>query len=148
MRTTLGSAVLALLMAGPPLAAEPEPTPMNIQLSVESPRVVQAGQDFEIHARVRNTAPETQKLVDLGFPQGYLKGVTIQASQPGFAESTPHPEEQMLRYTFNLRIEPGAELELLLHAYAVAPGDYSGELDFSINSETSSLSYPIRTIVK
>ncbi len=148
MRTTLGSAVLALLMAGPLLAAEPEQTPMNIELSVESPRVVQAGQDFEIHARVRNTAPETQKLVDLAFPQGYLKGVTIQASQPGFAKSAAHLEEQILRYTFNLPIEPGAELELLLHAYAEAPGDYSGELDFSINSETSSLSYPIRTIVK
>ncbi len=148
MRTTLGSALLALLLAGPPLAAEPEQTPMNIELSVESPRVVQAGQDFEIHVRVRNTAPETQKLVELAFPQEYLKGVTIQASQPGFAKSAAHPEEQILRYTFNLPIEPGAELELLLHAYAVAPGDYSGKLDFSINSETSSLSHPIRTIVK
>ncbi len=148
MRTTLGSAVLALLLAGPPLAAEPEQTPMNIELSVESPPVVQAGQDFEIHARVRNTAPETQKLVDLAFPQEYLKGVTIQASQPGFSESAPRPEEQLLRYTFNLPIEPGAELELLLHAYAVAPGDYSGELDFSINSEVSTLSYPIHTLIK
>ncbi len=148
MRTTLGSAVLALLLVGPPLAAESEPTPMNIELSIESPPIVQAGQDFEIHARVRNTAPETQKLVDLTFPQGYLEGVTIQASQPGFAESAANPGEQILRYTFNLPIEPGAELELLLHAYAVAPGDYSGELDFSINSETSSLSHPIRTIVK
>ena len=148
MRKTLGSAVLALLLAGALLAAEPEQTPMNIELSVESPRVVQVGQDFEIHARVRNTAPETQKLVDLTFPEGYLEGVSIQASQPGFTESAAHPEEQILRYTFNLPIEPGAELELLLHAYAVAPGDYSGELDFSINSETSSLSHPIHTIVK
>lgn len=148
MQRTLGSAVLALLLAGALLAAEPEPTPLNIELSVESPRVVQAGQDFEIHARVRNTAPETQKLIDLAFPQEYLKGVTIQASQPGFSESAAHPEQQLLRYTFNLPIEPGAELELLLHAYAVAPGDYSGELHFSINSETSTLSYPIRTIVK
>ncbi len=148
MRTTLGPALLALLLAGPALAAEPEPTPTNIELSIESPPVVQAGQDFEIRARVRNTAPETQKLVDLAFPQGYLKGVSIQASQPGFSESAPRPEEQLLRYTFHLPIEPGAELELLLHAYAVAPGDYSGELDFTINSETNSLSHPIRTIVK
>ncbi len=148
MRTTLGSAVLVLLMAGSPLAAEPEQTPMNIELSVESPPVVQAGQDFEIRARVRNTAPETQKLVDFAFPQGYLKGVAIQASQPAFTESTAHPEGQILSYTFNLRIEPGAELELLLHAYAVAPGDYSGELDFSINSEVSTLSYPIHTLIK
>ncbi len=148
MRTTLGSAVLALLLAGPPLAAESEPTPMNIELSIESPPVVPAGQDFEIHARVRNTAPETQKLVDLAFPQGYLEGVTIQASQPGFSESAAHPEEQILRYSFNLPIEPGAELELLLHAYAVAPGDYSGELAFSINSEMSTLSYPIHTLIK
>ncbi len=148
MRTTLGSAVLALLLAGLPLAAEREPTPMNIELSVESPPIVQAGQDFEIHARVRNTAPETQKLVGVAFPQGYLKGIAIQASQPGFTDRAAHPEEQILRYTFNLPIEPGAELELLLHAYAVAPGDYSGELDFSINSETSSLSYPIHTIVE
>jgi hypothetical protein len=132
MGSTLGSAVL----------------PTNIELSIESPPVVQAGQDFEIRARVRNTAPETQKLVDLAFPQGYLKGVSIQASQPGFSESAPRPEEQLLRYTFNLPIEPGAELELLLHAYAVAPGDYSGELDFTINSQTNSLSHPIHTIVK
>ena len=92
MRKTLGSAVLALLLAGALLAAEPEQTPMNIELSVESPRVVQVGQDFEIHARVRNTAPETQKLVDLTFPEGYLEGVSIQASQPGFTESAAHLE--------------------------------------------------------
>ncbi len=148
MHPGLWLAVLAALMASPQWIAEKNETPTHIELSLEAPLVVQEGHDFEIRARVRNTAPETQTLVDLDFPEAYLKGVAIQATQPGFSSGTAHPKDELYSYTFNLPIEPGAELEILLHAYAVAPGDYSGELDFCINSETTFLSYPIRTIIK
>ena len=68
MRPTLWLAVIALLIASPNFVAQKDEKPTNIELSVESPLVVQEGHDFEIRARVRNTAPETQTLVDLDFP--------------------------------------------------------------------------------
>jgi hypothetical protein len=146
----IGAAILVFIPLAilSPVPAGAEDSPQNIEVSVQAPLRVKDGESFEIRARVRNTADEVQTLVDLDFSDRYLNGIAIESASPRFSEGTSYPEEHTFSYTFNLPVQPGAEAEIVLQARAVSPGDYSAELDFCINSPTSYLSYPIRTIVK
>jgi hypothetical protein len=51
-------------------------------------------------------------------------------------------------YEFDLLVKPGEKIRVLLHARAVKPGDRNSEIDFYINSNSSSLTRSLRTTVE
>ena len=123
-------------------------SPENIQISVESPTTVKKDERFVIQTSARNTATTPQTLVDIDVGEEYLEGIVIESTEPPFSEAMHIPIDNTMSYSFDLAIAPGEEVVVIFHAYAAQAGDHSSEVDFCINSETSCLYYPIRTIVQ
>lgn len=121
--------------------------PENIEVSVDAPARVVAGESFVIVASARNTGDEDRRLVDLDLADEYLEGFLILDTEPGFRDSMHVPIDNTVSYTFELAIPPGGVAEVMLEAQALDPGDYSGDFDFCIDSETSCLSSHVRTFV-
>lgn len=134
-------AALAVALAG---CADPE----NVEIAVEAPALVKKGQKFEVKARVKNTASETQRLVSLDIGDKYLAGVKIEAAQPPYSESMHIPLDNSMSYTFELELQPNEERVVTFQAVALKPGDFRDEVDFCINSPISFLSQQVRTVVE
>jgi hypothetical protein len=139
--------VLALacaLLASCGLSVEPT----NVEVSVEAPTSVRQGDRFQIRARIRNTAPNVQHLVDLDIADEYLEGVVIEKTEPAFKNATHVSFDNTMSYKLELPVPSGEERVVVLHAYAAHRGDYSGEFDFCVNSVYEFVSYPARTIIQ
>ena len=118
----------------------------DIEVTLSAPGEVRRGEEFQISARVRNTASKRQRLVDLDIDRSYLRGIAIRSAEPPWKEST----DLMglgTSLTFDLPIEPGEEILLVLHASALHTGDFAGDFDFCINSELQFLTQAARTVV-
>ena len=146
----IGCALLAVLaalaVAGVLALAALDSSVEGIEVALSAPAKVRRGDAFQISARVRNTASNTQRLVDLDIERSYLRGIAIRSAEPPWKEST---DLLVLgtSYTFDLPIEPGQELVLVLQATALHSGDFSGDFDFCINSEVRFLTQQARTVV-
>lgn len=123
-------------------------SPKNIVVGVEAPLQVNNGDEFIIVATVKNTASKRQTLASLDLSDAYLDGIAILRTEPDNEESFHVPLDNTVSYVFKLPIEAGEQLEMKLHVKAIKQGDYSGDIDFCINSDTSFLSKSIRTIVQ
>jgi hypothetical protein len=91
---------------------------------------------------------EPQYLVDLDVADEYLEGVVIESATPRFTDAFHVPLDNTISYSFDLPIEPGAEVLVVFVAYAAKVGDFSGEIDFCVNSEVICIPYPVRTIIE
>jgi len=118
----------------------------NIEVTLSAPEKVRRGEDFQISARVRNTASKPQRLVDLDIDRGYLRGIAIRSAEPPWKQST-NLMGLGTSFTFDLPIEPGEEILLVLQANALHMGDFAGDFDFCINSELQFLTQTARTVV-
>ncbi|HSJ75513.1 MAG TPA: hypothetical protein VK899_04925, partial [Gemmatimonadales bacterium] len=77
----------------------------------------------------------------------YLKGIAIEGTEPPF-ESTMHvPVDNTVSHTFNLPIPANGKVEVRFNVLAAHPGDFAGDLDFCIDSQTRCISRNVRTIV-
>ena len=123
-------------------------TPENIEVGVHVPLEVKKGDEFTIIARVRNTATEAQKLVCLDISDAYLDGVALLGTEPDYKEAYHVPISNMMSYVLDLPIEPGQKVDVRLRAKAVKRGDFRGEMDFCINSDSCFLTELVRTIVE
>jgi hypothetical protein len=54
----------------------------------------------------------------------------------------------MMSYTLNVPVKPGQQVDVHILAKAVKQGDFGGEMDFCINSDTCFLTELVRTIVQ
>ena len=123
-------------------------SPTGGKVSADAPPMVAKGERFEIRAKVLNTSGKQQTLCDLDIADGYLEGIIIEDTKPDYSEAWHIPIDNTMSYSFDLAIPPGEETVVVLTAYAAKRGDYSGELDFCINTEFNYLSAPVRTIVE
>jgi hypothetical protein len=123
-------------------------SPQGVKVSADVPPTVSKGERFEIRAKVLNTSQETQTLCDLDIADEYLDGIIIESTRPRYSEAWHVPIDNTMSYSFDLAIPPGEEKVVVLSAYAARPGDYSGEVDFCINTELNYLSAPVRTIIE
>lgn len=119
----------------------------GIEVALDAPSSVRRGEAFPIRARVRNTASRRQTLVDLDVGSGYLRGIDLHAAEPAWSETTDLLGTGT-SYTFNLEIEPGAELVLELQAEGRQAGEFEGDFDFCINSSIVFVTQPLRTVVR
>lgn len=121
--------------------------PENIEVSVDAPTRVTAGETFLISARARNTGDDDRRLVDLDLADEYLEGILILDTEPDYRDSMHVPIDNTVSYKFELPIPPGGVAEVMLEAQALRAGDFAGDFDFCIDSETSCLSSHVRTVV-
>src|SRR5512142_1760320 len=122
--------------------------PKDVKVSVEAPLSVKRGESFLVKASVTNSATKAQKLVSLDVGDAWLAGVAIESTDPPFAEASHIPIDNTMSYTYGLMVNPGETRTVLIRARAVKEGDHGSGIDFCINSETSFVSYPIRTVVE
>ena len=122
--------------------------PQNVEISVEAPTTVEVGERFEILARMRNTATSTQILIDLDIADEYLEGVVIESMEPAFSDVFHVPLDDTMSYSLDLPVPAGDEVIVTLHVLAAKTGDFSGDFDFCIGSETSFLSARARTLIR
>jgi hypothetical protein len=123
-------------------------SPSNVKVTAEAPTTVAKGERFEIRAKVLNTAREKQVLRDLDIADAYLEGIVIESTRPEFREAMHIPIDNTMSYSFDIPIDPGDETVVVFTAYAAKRGDFSGEIDFCVNTEFNYLPYPIRTVVE
>ena len=123
-------------------------TPDDVEIAVEAPTFVAVGEQFQIVARMTNTAAEPQSLYSLDIADRYLEGVAIEAARPRFTDSYHVPIDNTWSYTFDLEVGPGEEVVVVLDATAVRPGDFQGDVDFCINNGLSFVSHPLRIVVQ
>ncbi len=148
-RFLIGCGVLLILGLGGCFVAvkylleEPE----GVEVSVDAPARVTEGETFRIVARARNTGDEDRSLVDLDLADEYLEGIMILDTEPGNRGSMHVPIDNTVSYKFELPIPPGGTAEVTFEAQALAAGDFAGDFDFCIDSETTCLSSHVRTLV-
>lgn len=123
-------------------------TPANIAVDIDVPLQVKQGEEFTITMTVTNTAPETQKLVDIDIGEKYMEGIALVSTDPVPLEVFHTPLVNMTTYSFNRDIGPGQQAVVTFHAKALKAGDYSTNIDFCINSSTTFLTKNIRTLVE
>lgn len=123
-------------------------SPKDIDVDVQAPPVVKSGDEFVITATIDNHAAVTQKLVSLDIGDEYLKGIAIVSMEPNYKDTMHVPIDDTRSFVFDLPVEPGKQLRILLHAKAVGTGDHNSQIDFCINSNASYLSRTLRTAVE
>jgi hypothetical protein len=122
-------------------------SPKNVEIGITAPIQAQKNEEFVIVTKVKNTASVPQTLVSLDIGDAYLNGIAILRTEPDFREASHIPIDNTMSYVFELTIDQGNDVEVLLYAKAIKSGDHRSEIDFCINSEFSFISKPIRTIV-
>jgi hypothetical protein len=119
--------------------------PSDIDLGVIAPATVQLNEGFSILVRIRNLAAQQQSLDSIDIADGYLAGVAIQGSDPGYSDAYSIFGYQS--HTYRIPIPAGTELIVQFRAVAVQAGDFRGDMDVCINTGTHCLTRPLRTVV-
>ena len=122
--------------------------PKNIVVDVQSPSFVNEKEEFNIIVTVENTAENPQKLVSLDIADCYLEGISIINSEPQYKSDYHLPIDNTRCYEYYIEIPADGKQIVKLTAVALKKGDYSGDIDICINSETNFLSKQLRTIVE
>ena len=121
--------------------------PDAVEVSVDAPGQVTAGESFRIVARVRNTGRGERELVDLDVADEYLEGIVITGTEPDHTDSMHVPIDNTVSYSFGLPIPPDGEAVVVFEAHAAYAGDWAGDFDFCIDSEVRCVSQHLRTLV-
>jgi hypothetical protein len=117
-------------------------------VSIDSPVSASLGQEFSVVCTVVNRAAKPQKLVSLDVADGFLKGIVIHSAEPAFTEAIHVPIVNVVSYSFGRTLASAETFKVAFRCYAAKAGDWSGEVDFCVNTGASSLTYPLRIIVK
>lgn len=147
----LGGCALLAIVAGVALVlglrwaiSEPE----GVEVVVEAPLEVARGERFRVLAKARNVGDEPRRLVDVDVADAYLEGIVVESTTPPFRDAMAVPIDDTMSYSFDLEMAPGGEASVAFSMFAAHVGDFSGDIDFCIDSETRCLSYPVRTLVR
>ena len=97
--------------------------PQDIEALVDAPLVVNEGESFEIKLHALNTRGTQVMLVNVDISSAYLQGITIEGSDPPFSASEEIPVFGQ-SFSYDLPIEPGQEIEIVLQARGEVPGNY------------------------
>jgi hypothetical protein len=122
--------------------------PEDVEVRAEAPVSASTDEAFKVVLTVRNTGSETKTLVDVDIADEFLEGVVIQSMDPPFKDAMHIPFDNTQSYSMDLPVPPGQTVTVTVNAYAAHAGDWSGDVDFCIDSAVSCISYPMRTIVR
>ncbi len=119
----------------------------GVAVTVEAPLRSALGSHFEIVATVENRSGAAKTLVDVDVADRYLGGVALGASTPPFTSSEHVPIDNTISHHFGLALPPGGTARITFGAVAAHAGDYQGDFDFCIDSDSSCVSYHVRTVI-
>jgi hypothetical protein len=139
-----GILVVALILSFDSCFGEPE----GIAVTVEAPLKVMRGSRFTVLASVENHSTETRTLVDIDVADEYLKGIAIETTEPPFQSAEHVPIDNTVSHSFDIAIPANGKVEVRFATLAAHPGDFAGDLDFCIDTETRCTSRNVRTIVE
>ena len=120
--------------------------PQDIEVWVDAPLVVNEGESFEIGLHAHNTGDTQVTLVGIDIPDEYLRGIVIESSDPPFSAS--EKALFVVYYSYDLPIDAGQELEIILQASGEVQGNYYDYFRFCIDSELTCLVYRVLTTVQ
>ena len=146
-KTILGLITTAVIVAVVMFAGCLE-DPKNIVVDVQAPSFVNEKEEFNIIVTVENTDEDPQELVSLDIADSYLKGISIISSEPPHTEDWHIPIDNTRCYEYHIDIPAGGKQTVNLTVISLKKGDYSGDIDICINSESNFLSIGLRTIVE
>ncbi|MCK4635995.1 MAG: lipoprotein [Candidatus Moranbacteria bacterium] len=121
-------------------------TPKNIEVSKDFPTEVKEGDEFDITVTIKNTKDKKQTFKGFDIGTEYIDGIMILNTKPKANE-----EDTLFglhSFYMNEEIEANSEIQVKIKAKAVKTGDFSGDFDVCIKSDSPCLYGSIRTIVK
>jgi hypothetical protein len=127
---------LAFLGAAPWLLTEKAE---GIELSLEVPNRIVAGEEFRLELEIHNTADAPQLLKVMDLDQTFLRQIVVLGTEPGFEKSEVHPFPPIRSYTFDIPIPPGEVLRIEVRAMPKSVGEHRSDLGLCITSETNCL---------
>ena len=120
--------------------------PENVRVEVKQPTRVRTGEKFDIEVRIENLASEAQPLVDIDVAESYLEGIVIVGSDPPYHES--FRSFGMQTFEYNRDIPARSTLTVKLHAEALKPGDFAGDVDVAVGGMLTFVTVVPRTLVE
>lgn len=115
---------------GAPL--NPYTTPTGIAPQISYPPRVTLGDAFDIQLIITNTATHPQHMLAVDITSGFLDGIEIVSTDPGFTRIQDNGDYQS--YFIEKDIAPGQSLALTFHAKAIQPGDFAADFDSCIDT--------------
>jgi hypothetical protein len=120
--------------------------PENVRVELNQPMRVRTGEKFDIELRVDNLASEPQRLVDIDVAEDYLEGIAIVGSDPPYHESFRSFGMQTFEYDHD--IPANSSLTVKMHAEALKPGDFVGDVDVAVGGMLTFVTVVPRTLVE
>jgi len=121
--------------------------PQDIEIRVDAPLVVNQGEPFEIQLHAQNKGDTQVTLVAIDISKEYLRGIVIESFDPPFSESEVFPPF-IVSYYYDLPIQAGQEIEIILQAHGEVQGNYYEYFGFCIDSVFTCLEYQTLTTVQ
>jgi hypothetical protein len=111
------------------------PVPDGVTMWVDSPELVNLGEQFTISVHVINDSSKhlAFRAVDVG--DSYLSGVSIERIEPPFS-AFDHVEfvDSWMTYMFKIDVPPGDHLVVTLYVVATRPGVQQGKFNICVNA--------------
>ena len=120
--------------------------PENVRVDLSQPTRVRTGEKFDIELRIDNLARESQPLVDIDVAETYLEGIVIVGSDPPYRETFRSFGMQTFEYDHD--IPAGSSLTVKMHAEALKPGDFVGDVDVAVGGMLTFVTVVPRTLVE
>ena len=127
-------------------------TPENIDVSINTPINIDVGDTVELIVTITNTGTSSVELNSIDISLNYLNGFVVEETTPPFTETSQFDawfvDETYQTFYFYQAIESGETLSIVFNAQAVLTGDFSGDIDVCIDSESNCKTSIARTIVR
>lgn len=121
-------------------------TPENIYVTKEYPNEVRVDDRFNIELTVSNKNLSIHELRSIDFDNVFLDWIIITKVSESIIEE--YDAFWYHVYEFKKNIEKESDLKIIFEAKAIKSWDYSWDLDFCIDWDTSCIFNSIRIIVK
>jgi len=111
--------------------------PEGLELAVTTPSSqVQAGENFEISIDLSNTGKKNIDISEIQLPNNLLANALVTRVTPTGVEGMDYGDQTA--YDFDLLIAPNGKETVVFSFEALQPGDFSGSIDVSVGTKTSS----------
>ena len=139
-------AVIAVLVVGGLWIANAVGAPEDIRVTTSAPASARVGESVEIVVTIANDSDQSREINSIDIYNSYLEGIIIQGTQPGYIEASDYGS--FSSYYFLRSLAANEAISITFIGEAVKTGDFSGDLDVCIDSETNCTTNTLRIIIR
>lgn len=121
--------------------------PENVQIDLNAPISVPAGEPFAVEIEVTNLLTETQVLDSIDLSLDYLEFISVVEVRPSAVDSFEVPVVRFYSYTFEEEIDTSEHVTVVFEMVGETEGEYSGTIDVCINDGGSCQSLDVETTI-